>query len=459
MTSAVFWSVATVMVIFATAIIIVPLFGVRRDDASTSLNKRVVWMAIAGTTLLPLAALGVYSLLGSPNLLASAPDVASSTAAAAPHDGARPLSPTDPASDLGAATARLEAKLAQNPQDAAGWRLLAQSYAFAGRSAEADAANARAVQVEAGESVTGPAVSAGAPAAAQVPPADDSGLAALRERVRSNPRDTQSLALLAEGLRRKREFAEALTVFAQLVEKRAMTADLWADYADARGASLGGLDATSATYVQQALKLDPKHTKALWLLGSWQTEQRDYRSALATWQRLAALLPAESSDAKLIAANMAEARAALGGAAPPATPATAAAPASAQAMQVASAAFAAPAGTRVSGQVSLDARWKDRVAPGSVLFVFAKAVGQPGPPLAVLRVKTASWPISFVLDDSLAMMPNRKLSDFQNVVVEARISRAGTADPKPGDLRGVSAALDPRGAAPLRLVINEEIGG
>ena len=91
--------------------------------------------------------------------------------------------------------------------------------------------------------------------------------------------------------------------------------------------------------------------------------------------------------------------------------------------------------------------------------MFAKAVGQPGPPLAVLRVKTASWPISFVLDDSLAMMPNRKLSDFQNVVVEARISRAGTADPKPGDLRGVSAALDPRGAAPLRLVINEEIGG
>ena len=111
------------------------------------------------------------------------------------------------------------------------------------------------------------------------------------------------------------------------------------------------------------------------------------------------------------------------------------------------------------GSVTLDARWKDRVAPGSTLFVFAKAVGQPGPPLAVLRVKTNTWPMSFVLDDSLAMMPNRKLSDFQNVIVEARISRAGTADPKPGDLRGVSAAMNPRGAAPLRLVIAEEIGG
>lgn len=450
MTSAVFWSVATVMVIFATAIIIVPLFGVRRDDASTSLRKRVVWMAIAGTTLLPLAALGIYSLVGSPTLLAGPPDVAST--AAAPHEGARQLSPADPASDLGAATARLEAKLAQNPNDSAGWRLLAQSYAFAGRTAEADAANARAAQVDAGEAVTAPQPAAPAVVAAAVP-AGDASIDALRERVRRNPRDLEALALLAEGLRRKREFTEALTIFAKLADAGAMNADLWADYADARGASLGGLDATSAGYVAQALKLDPKHTKALWLLGSWQTEQRNYRGALATWQRLAALMPADSSDARIIASNMAEARAALGeaGTAP-------------QLIQAASAAFAtapAPAsgGVALRGSVTLDARWKDRVAAGSTLFVFAKAAGQPGPPLAVLRVKTSTWPMTFVLDDSLAMMPNRKLSDFQNVIVEARISRAGTADPKPGDLRGVSATLNPRGAAPLRLVIAEEIGG
>ena len=450
MTSAVFWSVATVMVIFATALIIVPLFGVRRDDASTSLRKRVVWMAVAGTTLLPLAALGVYSLVGSPNLLAGPPEDASN-ATAAPHQGARQLSPADPASDLGAATARLEAKLAQNPDDAAGWRLLAQSYAFAGRTAEADAANTRAAQVDAGETVAPLPVAASAPAQAGLS-AGDGSIEALRERVRLNPRDTESLALLAESLRRKREFAEALTIFAKLADARAMNADLWADYADARGASLGGLDATSAEYVAQALKLDPKHTKALWLLGSWQTEQRDYRGALSTWQRLAALMPAESSDAKIIASNVAEARAALGN--------TSTSP---QMLQTASAAFAATPtaanGVSLRGSVTLDARWKDRVPPGSTLFVFAKAVGQPGPPLAVLRVQTNTWPLSFVLDDSLAMMPNRKLSDFQNVIVEARISRAGTADPKPGDLRGVSAAMNPRGAAPLRLVIAEEIGG
>ena len=450
MTSATFWSVATVMVTFATALIIVPLFGVRRDDASTSLRKRIVWMALAGTTLLPLAALGIYSLIGSPNLLAGPPELAS-TASVAPHQGARQLSPADPASDLGAATARLEAKLAQNPNDAAGWRLLAQSYAFAGRTAEADAANARAAQVDAGGSVSAPVVVASPPNAATAA-AGDGSIESLRERVGKNPRDMQSLALLAESLRRKREFAEALTIFAKLADARAMNADLWADYADARGASLGGLDATSAEYVAQALRLDPTHTKALWLLGSWQTEQKDFRGALATWQRLAALMPAGSSDAKIIASNVAEARAALGN--------TGTSP---QLLQAASAAFAAPpaaaSGVALRGSVTLDARWKDRVAPGSTLFVFAKAVGQPGPPLAVLRVQTNTWPMSFVLDDSLAMMPNRKLSDFQNVIVEARISRTGTADPKPGDLRGVSAALNPRGAAPLRLVIAEEIGG
>lgn len=455
MTSAAFWSVATVMVIFAVATIIVPLFGVRRDDASTSLRQRLVWMALAGTTLLPLAALGIYSVIGSPNLLSGPPEVGSAAPAAA-HQGARQLSPADPASDLGTATARLEAKLAQNPNDSAGWRLLAQSYAFAGRSAEADAANARATQVDAGETASAPVVVVSTPNAAAAS-AGDRSIDSLRERIKNDPRDTQSLAMLAESLRRKRAFAEALTIFAKLADARAMNADLWADYADARGASLGGLDATSAGYVAQALKLDPKHTKALWLLGSWQTEQKDFRGALASWQRLAAVLPPDSSDAKIIASNMAEARAALGNAAT--SPQMIQAATAAFAATPAAAAPAAASGVALRGSVTLDARWKDRVAPGSTLFVFAKAVGQPGPPLAVLRVETSTWPISFVLDDSLAMMPNRKLSDFQNVIVEARISRAGTADPKPGDLRGVSAALNPRGAAPLRLVIIEEIGG
>ena len=446
MNAALFWTIATVMVVFATAVIVVPLFWIRRDGDSSAASRRTIGMAAIATALLPLAALGVYSLIGSPALVGSqAPSSAVDIAQV--HPGADPLQAGEAAGDLASATARLEAKLAQNPNDAGGWRLLAQSYQFAGRTEDAAAANERATRVAAGETVTPPAASTAPPVAAAA--ADDAGLEALRARLKNNPRDTEAMVQLAEGLRRKREFPEALSIFAKLAKTSAMTADLWADYADAAGAAQGALDQQSALYIAQALKLDPRHPKALWLMGSYQTEQKDYRGALATWQRLAGVLPADSSDARIIAANMAEARAALGESS-----------ASAPSLQAVSAALSAPraAAVAVRGEISLDARWRNSVAPGSVLFVFAKVAGQPGPPLAVWRTTTGQWPLSFVLDDSSAMIPTRKLSDFRSVVVEARISRSGTADPQRGDLRGTSPTIDPHAAGAIRLVIGEEIG-
>jgi cytochrome c-type biogenesis protein CcmH len=68
-----------------------------------------------------------------------------------------------------------------------------------------------------------------------------------------------------------------------------------------------------------------------------------------------------------------------------------------------------------------------------------------------------TWPVRFSLDDSNAMMPDRKLSDFKRVILEARISRSGNAIAQPGDLHAVSAVLDPRGAPELDLEIGEEV--
>jgi cytochrome c-type biogenesis protein CcmH len=163
------------------------------------------------------------------------------------------------------------------------------------------------------------------------------------------------------------------------------------------------------------------------------------------------VLPPDSSDARLIAENIAEARAALGApgqAAPPAM--------SAPAVQTAKA--AASAGVTLRGEVQLDPRWRGKVTPDTVLYIFAKAVGQPGPPVAVFRTNAARWPVTFVLDDSLAMMPGRNLSSASSVVVEARLSRSGSANPTTGDLRGATPALNPRATGALRVLINEEIG-
>jgi cytochrome c-type biogenesis protein CcmH len=109
------------------------------------------------------------------------------------------------------------------------------------------------------------------------------------------------------------------------------------------------------------------------------------------------------------------------------------------------------------GSVSLDPRLRDRVRSGDTLFVFARAADERGPPLAVLRTAAGPWPLSFELDDRNSMLPGRSLSGFNRVILEARISRSGNALPQPGDLRAVSAVLDPRTSPAQRLTIAEEV--
>jgi cytochrome c-type biogenesis protein CcmH len=86
-----------------------------------------------------------------------------------------------------------------------------------------------------------------------------------------------------------------------------MTADNWADYADALASMAGHLAGEPENALAHALALDPRHTKALWLKASLAHEQHRYDDALATWRQLLALVPPDSSDARIVEANIAEA--------------------------------------------------------------------------------------------------------------------------------------------------------
>jgi len=77
-------------------------------------------------------------------------------------------------------------------------------------------------------------------------------------------------------------------------------------------------------------------------------------------------------------------------------------------------------------------------------------------PLAVVRTTASSLPRDFRLDDSMAMTPAARLSGATDVVVEARVSKSGSATPSPGDLQGKSAPVKP-GAHDVLIVINDVV--
>jgi hypothetical protein len=112
---------------------------------------------------------------------------------------------------------------------------------------------------------------------------------------------------------------------------------------------------------------------------------------------------------------------------------------------------------RVDGVVVLAEALRDKVPAGLTLFIVAKSVNSPGPPVAILRTTTDTWPVHFRLDDTQAMMPLRKLSTAGPVTIEARTSKSGQAMPERGDFQGVTTQLDPAAGKPIRVVIERVI--
>jgi cytochrome c-type biogenesis protein CcmH len=420
-----FWFAAGVLCALGVVLLLLPALRAAPTSGARAGIPR--WTLVAGAGGIALV-VALYLWLGRPELIGAAPAGQEIPHAMTVPSPAAPAMGGDAAGSMDAAVAGLEARLAKGQGSDADWNLLAQSYEFLGRSA--DAAAARAKQLPTAR----PAPVAAAPAV-------------------SRPLGPAALKLVdqANAARRAGKYAAARDIYVKLAARGEMTADTWADYADVSASLHGGkLAGEPQQFIASALALDPRHAKALWLDGSALHETGHYAEAVAAWQRLAAVLDPASSDAKLIAANIAEDRRLAGAAG-----ASVGAPAAAGPATV----IAAPAAgaVSVSGEVALSDAVRSRAAAGLTLFIVAKSVDQPGMPVAVLRTTTGQWPFRFRLDDSLAMMPSRALSGAGRVTVEARISKTGLATPTTGDLQGTSGVIDPKAGRPLRIVIDRVV--
>jgi cytochrome c-type biogenesis protein CcmH len=284
----------------------------------------------------------------------------------------------------------------------------------------------------------GAANDAGA-ASADAPLSDKQILAmvdSLAQKMEENPADPKGWVLLARSQNALGRFAEAGRAFERAAALTPNDAQLFADYADsAVMAQEGQFKGKPYDLIQKALKLDANNMKALALAGTAEMRLGNKAASLKHWEKLKTLVPKDSEDLREVDSIIAEVKGAAG---PVPAPAAASAPAT-------QASGGAPTQARVSGQVTLAPELASKVAPSDTLFVFARAVNGPKMPLAIVRVPVPkSWPFKFDLDDSMAMAPGMKLSSFPEVTIEARVSKAGTAQPQPGDLAGQSAAVKPR---------------
>ncbi len=110
----------------------------------------------------------------------------------------------------------------------------------------------------------------------------------------------------------------------------------------------------------------------------------------------------------------------------------------------------------VSGEVKITPELAEKLAnKNATLFIFARADKGPPMPLAAIRKTPVTLPLSFTLDDSNAVIPDRKLSSASSVVIGARISFSDSATASKGDLEGFSLAVNPASGDNVTIEINQ----
>ncbi|MDB5971093.1 MAG: ccmI [Hydrocarboniphaga sp.] len=276
----------------------------------------------------------------------------------------------------------------------------------------------------------------------------EQAVATLASQLESTPEDADGWAMLGRSYFVLQRYADSARAYAQV---NRITDHRNPDALTSEGEALAlagnrDLSGRPRELFDQALAIEPMHGKSLWYAGLAAAQAGDAALARQHWSvLLAQQLPDELRT--VIAQRLQE----LGDApADTAPPGLAAAPESAPAQ-------ATPSTVALQVHLSLAPELRNKAPKDAVLIVFARAQSGPPMPVAVNRGPAPVLPADVRLDDSMAVMPTMKLSQFDSWVVTARLSGSGQAKAQSGDLQGSRVVTRAEAGEPLALTIDQVV--
>ena len=277
----------------------------------------------------------------------------------------------------------------------------------------------------------------------------------LADRLAQNPNDLNGWLMLGRSYFALQQPQNALQALEKAYGLAPENPDVIVAYAQALASTAGGeLDGRPTELVRTALELDSTNITARWLDGLIAYRAEDFSGAIERWESLLAELDPKGKQAAELQQLVADARQRAG---MPASAPSASTPIERERRPEA-AADATPSDdatkeSKIIVKVALAEPLWPKADVNHTLFVYAKAASGPPMPLAVKRLRAADLPVTVELDDSMAMTPAMRLSNFPEVTVGARISGSGQAMPQSGDMEGETGPVKPGAPDPVEVVI------
>ena len=133
-------------------------------------------------------------------------------------------------------------------------------------------------------------------------------------RLKNQPDDLAGWAKLARAYKVLGRLDEAEQAYAKAGKLVDTDADLLTQYADLLATRAGNqVEGRPLALLNKALALNPKQPMALMMAGSAAFRRADYALAISHWEKAISVLEPGSRDANLVAQELADARAKLGG--------------------------------------------------------------------------------------------------------------------------------------------------
>ena len=264
----------------------------------------------------------------------------------------------------------------------------------------------------------------------------------LAAKLKENPDNAEGWFMLARSYMSMNRYEEAVVALEKTNQLIPNNPTVMLRYADALTMLRGGkISGKPFDLIKRAVAIKPDDPTGLWLIGMGYEEQGEYQKAISYWNLLLPLVKDEKSTDE-VKALIRRARTKAGiSIAESSTPATMAS----EKKEV----------TSLKVSVSIDKNQLKNVSMDDTVFIFAKANSGPPMPLAVARIKVKDLPIEVTLDDTMAMVPSMKLSNFIKVQVSARVSKSGQPRAQSGDVQSEAQIVKSSQKETIKLIINK----
>lgn len=248
----------------------------------------------------------------------------------------------------------------------------------------------------------------------------------LENKLKKDPDNARGWYMLARTYMTLRRYDDTVQALRKVRKLAGDNPTVLLGLADALTMSHGGkVSGEPFTLIYKVLTKDPDNITGLWLAGLGYREMGKYQLAIQHWQRLLPLVQSEPQSYQQVQSLIAQ------------TEQQAGLPASKTARVLKSVKKPViSSSVSIKVRVSLDSKLQHLVSPQDSVLVFAKATQGPPMPLAVVKKQVKDLPFEVILDDSMAMQPAMKLSNFGQVNIVARISKSGQAGRRAGDIQG-----------------------